>query len=131
MPLHHDKREILFHKFILIRDDVLESYSHVESDLKSKLISFIDEDCINDVHVEIIDSGLEPFLGITAVFSPSLGISSNNFIEKYKDDISSLFDLHKEAKEGVFENSETENILKFHGELYFEGDSPWGIKKVK
>ncbi|MFP3675257.1 hypothetical protein SB724_20800, partial [Bacillus sp. SIMBA_031] len=65
MPLHHNKREILFHKFILIRDDVLESYSHLESDLKSKLISFIDEDCINDVHVEIIDSGLEPVLGIT------------------------------------------------------------------
>ena len=131
MPLHHDKREILFHKLILNRDDVLESYSHVESDLKSKLISFMDEDCINDVHVEIIDSGLEPVLGITAVFSPSLGISSNDFIEKYKEDISSLFDLYKEAKEGLFDNSETENILKFHGELYFEGDSPWGIKKVK
>lgn len=132
MPLHHDKREILFHKFALTQGCIPESFSHMKNNLKSKLNNFIGADCIeSNIHVEIIDSGLEPVLGVTALLVPSLSISTHDFIEKYKGNISLLFDLYNEVNNGVFESSGTEDILKFHGELYFEGDSPWGIKKIE
>jgi hypothetical protein len=132
MPLHHNEREILFHKFFKAQEDVLESYSQIETNLKSKLNNFIDKDCTeSNIYVEVIDPDFEPILGITARLIPSLEVSTHDFIEKYKNDISSLFDLHNEAKDGVFESSVTEDILKFHGELYFEDDSPWGIKKAE
>ncbi|WP_281560705.1 DUF4365 domain-containing protein [Thalassomonas sp. RHCl1] len=132
MPLYHNKREVLFHKLFFNQDQEVKNYTHIENNLKSKLVRLLGNDCTkSDIHVDTINSGLEPILGITAVFSPSLETSSHDFIEKYKIDISALFDLHDKAKGGVFENSETKNILKYHGELYFEGDSPWGIKKVK
>ncbi|MDK9685519.1 DUF4365 domain-containing protein [Pseudoalteromonas shioyasakiensis] len=132
MPLHHNEREILFHKFFIAHEDLLESYSQIETKLKTKLNNFINTDCTeSNIHVEVIESDFEAILGITARLIPSLEVSTHDFIEKYKNDISSLFDLHSEAKNGVFESSVTEDILKLHGELYFEGDSPWGINKTE
>ena len=132
MPLGHDGRQILFHKFLTINQNSVAYFERLSLPLKEKLKDIFQNDSVDfDVFIEKIDVFNDIVIEITVSMKPKFYVSTFAFVDQYKRDISNLLDVTNESVNGEFKTSETMRILKSHGELYFEGDSPWGICKVK
>ncbi len=125
MPLHQDKREIIFQKLIQVNEIPSEQVlSQLEIDLKNSIDIQIGSKLSNSkLKVDLIDYGFSFVVFIALSYIPNINESTFVVLEKYKDEISKLLNSSTLKISDVPSNSMTEYILKIFGEIYFEEDA--------
>lgn len=131
MPLGHNGRHVLFQRFVLADGKMAPSFKESKLSIESKVRKLIGNEVTKfSVYVEIIEIFSEDILGVTVALEPVLHISTIDLVSKFKESIAQIL-TDVGFVSSPYSELTSVNILKKYGEIYFEGDSPWGIKRVE
>lgn len=129
LPLDHSKRIIWFQRFRKQGTVDLAALSAAVEEMKCNLPQNLRSLPVQELTCSEVEGILGPIAEVAFSWNPPFEVGSLEVVQEYAPTIANMFDkLLPRLQATDFDNRDTLAVLKFDGELYFEGDDPWGIR---
>ena len=127
LPLDHSRRLLWFQRFRRQESLDFESLSAAVRQLRQRLPVDLCSLSGRELTCSQIEGIWGPIAEVSLSWCPPLTIGSLEALNDYAVTVATMFDeLLPRTTAGGDGRQDTLAVLKYEGELYFEGDDPWG-----